>query len=241
MRNIIHPTNIENKTIDELINNNLKISIEDFKKINLLNIKLHIDTNKYNNKDYLYFCIACVFVIDELNKIDNLKHLIKSFHGDFMRDIKTNNELKSYTNSGYKKILTCRLVNCYKNVLNKIPKKILDIDIILVPLYNKNIKIPFQLGTIKLDNNELTIVDNSTSSGMFSFLYNLFSPRCDVYNITYSSNIEDIQSIEFDNETITYTVRESNKTMLNQSKNIRKDIKIPKYNFNYIVYHKIYE
>ena len=243
MKHIIFPTHIENKNIDELIKNNLKTTIEEFKNINLLKIKLHIDTNKYNNKDYLYFCIACVFVIHELNKISNLKHHIKSFHGDFMRDIKINDELKSYTNSGYKKILTCRLGNCTNDLINKIPKKLLDIDIILVPLYNKIIKIPFQIGTIKLDNNELTIVDKeaSNSNGIFSFLYNLFSPTRDVYNITYSGNIDDIHTLEFDNETITYTVTESGKNMLNQSKNIKKNIKIPKYNFNYIVYNKIYE
>jgi hypothetical protein len=241
MRNIIYPTNIENKTIDELISNNLKISIEEFKKINLLKIKLHVDSNKYNNKDYLYFCIACVFIIDELNKITDFKNHIKSFHGDFIREFKTNNELKSYTNSGYKKILTCRLVNCYNNILDKIPKKILDIDIILVPLYNKNIKIPFQLGTIKLDNNELTIIDTSNSTGILSFLYNLFSPTCDVYNITYSGNSDDRHSIEFDNDTITYTVAESSKNILNQAKIIKKDIKIHKYSFEYIVYNKIYE
>ena len=179
--------------------------------------------------------------IHELNKIGNLKHHIKSFHGDFMRDIKTNNELKSYTNFGYKKILTCRLVNCNNNIINTIPKKLLGIDIILVPLYNKIIKIPFQVGTIKLDNNELTIVDNSISSGMFSFLYHLFSPNYNVYNIIYSGNIEDRHLIEFDNNTLTYTVTESSKNILNQTKLIKKDIKIPKYSFEYIIYNKIYE
>ena len=243
MKNIIFPTNLENTNINTLINNNLKMSIDDFKKLNLLKINLNVDINKYKNEEYLHFCIACVFIINELNKIKNFKKYNKGYYTDFIRDIQVNNNFKSYKNCGYKKYLTCRLVNCNSIIINNIPKKLLDIDIITVPLYNKHIKMEFQLGTIKLDNNELTIVDKSKtrSSGILSFLYNLLSPTTDIYTITYTGNIEDEHIIEFDNESIIYNVRETNKNILTQSKIIKKDINIPKYNFNYILYNKIYE
>lgn len=243
MKNIIFPTDLKNTNINTLITNNLKMSINEFKKLNLLKINLHVDTIKYKNEEYLNFCIACIFIINELNKIKDFKKYNKGYYTDFIRDIQVNNQIKSYKNSGYKKYLTCRLVNCTSNIIDKIPKKLLDIDIIIVPLYNKHIKMEFQLGTIKLDNNELTIVDKSKSksSGFLTFLYNLLSPTCDVYTITYTGNIEDEHIIEFDNESLIYNVRETNKNILSQSKLIKKDINIPKYNFNYILYNKTYE
>jgi hypothetical protein len=217
------------------------MSIEDFKTLDLLKIKLHIDNNKYNSQEYLEFCISCVFVIHELNKIKEFKECTRAFYTDFIRNIETNNELKSYNQVGYRKILTCKLVNCYGNILNKIPTKLLDIIIITVPVYNKNVKMPFELGTIKLDNNILSIVHKNApnSDGLFSFFYNLLSNTCEKYHITYSGHVDDIQTIEFDNDSIIYTVIENNKNILNYE-TVKKEILIPKFDFNYIIYRKKY-
>jgi len=224
------------------LNNNLQMSVDEFKKLDLSKLKLYIDNDRYNDIDYIHFCIRCVLIIKELNEIPNFKKHLKGFYGDYIRDIKTNNDLKSYSNSGYKKILTCRLINCSHELLKKIPEKIFDIHIIKVPLYNKHIKLPFQLGTIKLDNNELCIIDkdNSINNGFISFFYNLFSAKSNVYNLIYSGDSDDIHSIEFTHDTIIYNVKESNKTLLNSHNIMKKEIQLPKHEFDYIIYKKIY-
>ena len=234
--------------MEDLITTKLNMSIKEFEKIELKNVNINLEKlnlfivikNMYNTKEYLYFYFACIFIAEYLNKNLNLKIYIKSIYPEFIRNIKTGDNLKTYQASGFNKFITCKLINCSPNILKTIPKKLFNIPIIIVPLYDKKIKMPFQLGKIKLDNNELNIIEENNNN-ILSWLYKLFFTYEKNYIVTYCGNIEDTHTITYDNKKLTYTVTETSNNMLKSHTNIKKEIKIKKTTFDYIIYKKIYE
>jgi len=218
--------------------NKLQISDEEFEKLELKKVKINLKRLKLEMKildntiDYKYFYFGCIYIAKFLFKINNLKNHIQGLYPEYIRNIKANTDLKSYTNTGYNKFITCKLINCEQYLINKIPKNLLGINIIVVPLYDKVIKMPFQLGISKLDNNELNIKEKYSSN-----FYNLFFEKITYYVITYSGHANDDHQIEYDDKILNYTVTESADNTLIK-KNIKKEIIIKKRDFYYIVYIK---
>jgi len=218
--------------------NKLQISDEEFEKLELKKVKINLKRLKLEMKildntiDYKYFYFGCIYIAKFLFKINNLKNHIQGLYPEYIRNIKANTDLKSYTNTGYNKFITCKLINCEQYLINKIPKNLLGINIIVVPLYDKVIKMPFQLGISKLDNNELNIKEKYSSN-----FYNLFFEKITYYVITYSGHANDDHQIEYDDKILNYTVTESADNTLIK-KNIKKEIIIKKRDFDYIVYIK---
>jgi hypothetical protein len=224
--------------MQNIIKNKLQISDEEFENLELKKVKINLKNLKLemkildNTLEYKYFYFGCIYIAKFLFKINNLKNHIKGLYPEYIRDIKANTDLKSYTNTGYNKFITCKLINCEQYLINKIPKNLLGINIIIVPLYDKIIKMPFQLGRIKLDNNELNIKETYSSS-----FYNLFFKKITYYVISYSGHADDDHKIEYDDKTLNYTVTESTDNTLIK-KNIKKELIIKQRDFDYIVYIK---
>lgn len=232
--------------MEDLIRKKLNMSVEEFEQIDLSKInidteklKLYINKNIYDTTEYLYFYFACVFIAQYLNKNDHVKSHIKSIHPEFIRNIKQVDDAKAYENDGYNKFITLKLINFNQNLLNKMPKKLLNIPIIIVPLYNKIIKLPFQLGKIKLDNNELNISEENNND-LLSRVYSLFIKKKEEYIVSYSGNSNENHEIIVDGHKIIYKVIEPNKISFLPN-NFKKEIRVKKRNFDYIIYEKAYE
>jgi hypothetical protein len=244
MEDLISKLKLTNESINQMELYDIPISFKGL-RVNFNSCNIKDDKNEYKK-----FYIAIYFIVLELNKIPGLKHYLKEYTTDFMRNIEPPNEdptknmedSKQYKMNGFKKILTVDLKNAPNEIVNKIPKNLYGVMIIPYNKIDKLIKFPFGLNIFKFENNNsLKISDDyRNDNGIFSFLYNIFYSKKNILKVSYSGYLGDDHIIEYEDNTITFIVKERTKRTIQQLESINRTIDIPKNNYEYIIYNKIY-
>ena len=254
---VIVPKNLETKTINRLVNENLNMSNKKFKETKLEDLPIkHRNIEKYlgkeNNLDFKYFLIACYFI--ELN----LKTYILSFRNyylKFTRDYLTNfinntdNDSKGYIIVGNKKILYCELVNAPDDFLKKLPTNIFDIKIIYENTVNLEKKIDFKEGQFFFGDDIIKINKIKTPNPEYG-LFDYISPFSQVerfikqFEVSFRDN-NDNYVIQIINDTLVCKIiknysHHKSEISPNTFRNLRIAIDKPFHSFKSIIFKKIH-
>jgi hypothetical protein len=185
IKNIIIPTNLENKTIKRLINENLNMTNIEFYNTKLEFLPIihkHFKIDKLNNlpiQEQKIFLIKCFFIKLYLIKtFPNFKKYTASCVETLFNNSNNNTDYnsKNFNILNIKKVLCCNFINAPEEFLVKIPHELLNIQIMNNNNLDIEIKSEFKIGEIEFDNNILFIKKNKKINHHFNVLDYLFNP-----------------------------------------------------------------
>ena len=239
----ITETDIITKNIKQLIIEKLNMSIEEFEKCNIHDLPIYqiyqngIMHPVYNDEKielkYKYLLTSSYFIKQYFSKYikDFEKYCcncgVDWFNSDFDNDVK--NEISML------------FINSPKKLIDSIPKKLLDINIIIKNIINVENKIDFSYNK-SIYKNGISI--NITNYNNKNWFYKLLCPWKKL-KVSYYGNADDRHNISYTNDSVIITI-----TQLHTKNNYMRYCVgtfghkiIPKKDYKYIVFrhnHKLY-
>jgi hypothetical protein len=243
-------SDINEKDIKQLIVEKLDTSIEEFENTPINNLPMNFKMIDYHfgedakmiiNKKY--FMVASHFIELYLNTIKdfNIYSIGNYNHFDPEKGIKKDDPKQYELTGKVTKNIRCKLLMAPEELINSIPKKLLDIDIIIKNIVNKEVKIDFMHGTFNIDENKLIDFDVELTIAYENKLLFLFNKNLVVSY--YYGNADDKHEISYTDDSIIFTV-----TKIHQKDNWIRHLAgahgskiIPKKKYKYIVLREHHE
>ncbi len=246
----INNNDINEKDIKQLIVEKLDMSIEEFENTSLYNLPIRLkmiisffDEDAKMKMDKKYFKVASHFIELYLNTIKDFNIYSIGNYDNFKPEMIKKNDSNNYELTGNViKKFYCNLLMAPEELINSIPKKLLDIDIITNNTINKEVKIYFAHGTFNNDNKKIIDFDASVSIAYKNKLLYILNNNLVV---SYDGNYEDKHEISYTDDSIIFTV-----TKIHRKYNCIEYLVstsgskiIPKKDYKYIIFrhcHKLY-
>jgi hypothetical protein len=170
--NLEPPINLNSTTIEEIIENNLKIPKDEFEKCNLMydlpiqfRMYSFFDKNSDDNKQYKYFMVSHYFIEKYLERIENYKKHSMGNHERF--DVEYEKKVDAKSNQQITKKIYCNFLMAPDELIKKIPDKLLNIDIRINNTTNTETKIEFGYGTFNKNNDKISSVSSEITINIF--------------------------------------------------------------------------